>query len=81
MIQPMVIAQMWPTPVAQQQIDLPEPMREALIEVLKRKDAQRGDLAKRAPDFHAFIRTKGSTPPPTTTCSTKPRRIPSVRRS
>ena len=39
MIQPMVIAQMWATPVAQQQIDLPEPTREALIEVLKRKDS------------------------------------------
>jgi len=59
MIQPMVIAQMWPTPVAQQQIDLPEPMRKALIEVLKRKDAQRGDLAKRAPDFHVFMKDKG----------------------
>lgn len=57
--QPMTVKQMWATPIAEQQIDLPPQMRGTLINILKRQEAEHINIARREPNFAAFMKDRG----------------------
>lgn len=54
----MGIRQLWPTPLMEEHVALPEDMRQALINVLVRKEEDRHKIAETAPDFHQFMKSK-----------------------
>ena len=54
----MQLRHLWPTPIAQDMLVLPEDMRIGLINVLLRKEADREKIRDTSPDFHRFMTSK-----------------------
>ena len=54
----MQLRHLWPTPIAQDMLVLPEGMRRQLIAVLLRKEADREKIRDTSPDFHRFMTSK-----------------------
>ena len=54
----MQIRQLWPTPVGQQMVFLPDDMRNQLIAVLLRKEAARERISETSPEFNRFMTSK-----------------------
>ena len=54
----MQLRHLWPTPIAQDMLVLPEDMRSQLIAVLLRKEADREKIRDTSPDFHRFMTSK-----------------------
>ena len=51
----MQLRHLWPTPIAQDMLVLPEDMRSQLVNVLLRKETDREKIRETSPDFHRFM--------------------------